>query len=294
MPSRSPVPQHYSRSPAQNAVAKSPAHSLSHLDDALFKSPIMSPSYPPLARTPNQQHHMIAQKIMSPGPHHQQQLPPPTQLHDQDFARYNPGSPNKSTSSAATSVPRHRIRPIPALNNNNNQNDEGELRIPHQRVRHISTSSTTSVTKFVPQQVGRIRTESSCSAYSDVSVFKPRRAARSDDYMRLCEARRELLKKCNGETPDKSQLRMYDMIYYNPKTNPMKRHLEEEKDKEGEGGGSGAEGSDASGGAAKKDRRASESSSHRAAVAAMSVKQEPKDKEPMLPVRNNGLTKCDS
>lgn len=97
----------------------------------------------------------------------------------------------------------------------------------------MSTSSTTSLTKFVPQQVGRIRTESTCSAYSDVSVFKPRRSGRSDEYLRLCEARRDLLKKCNGDAPDKTQLRMYDMIYYNPKTNPMKRHLEEERSEEG-------------------------------------------------------------
>lgn len=105
----------------------------------------------------------------------------------------------------------------------------------------MSTSSTTSVTKFVPQQVGRIRTESTCSAYSDVSVFKPRRSGRSDEYLRLCEARRDLLKKCNGDAPDKTQLRMYDMIYYNPKTNPMKRHLEEERPEGGGGGGKSKE-----------------------------------------------------
>lgn len=98
-----------------------------------------------------------------------------------------------------------------------------------------------------------------------MSVFKPRRAVRSDDYLRLCEARKELLKKCNGEAPDKSQLRMYDMIYYNPKSNPMKRHAEEaaaaaaaalEAEKEGEGGVPGA-----------KQRRISEASN--------------KDKEPV-------------
>lgn len=143
----------------------------------------------------------------------------------EEMQKNNPGSPSKA---------RHRIRPMPVLMQRRNSaqiSEDEEIRIP-QRVRHISTSSTASMPKFVPQQVGRIRTESSCSAFSDVSVFKPRRVSRSDEYMRLCEARRELLQKCNGEAPDKSQLKMYDMIYYNPKTNPMKRPLED-KEKEG-------------------------------------------------------------
>lgn len=145
---------------------------------------------------------------------------------------------------------------------------------PTQRVRHISTSSTTSVTKFVPQQVGRIRTESTCSAYSDVSIFKPRRTGRSDEYNRANEIRKELIKKCeNGEEPDKSQLRMYDMIYYNPKTNPMKRHSEEsegqsEDEKDGK----------------KRERRQS-MSSNRSAVKEVDVFVKPaepkKEKEPV-------------
>lgn len=65
-----------------------------------------------------------------------------------------------------------------------------------------------------------------------------------------------MLQKCNGEAPDKSQLRMYDMIYYNPKTNPMKRHVEEEE-KEG----------------AAKERRMSLASE-------ISLKQEVQKKEP--------------
>lgn len=142
--------------------------------------------------------------------------------------------------------------------------EDDEIRIP-QRVRHMSTSSTTSVTKFVPQQVGRIRTESTCSAYSDVSVFKPRRTGKSDDIQRLSEARRELLKKCNGDVPDRTQLRMYDMIYYNPKNNPMKRNLEEDKKDEN--------------GVKSKERRLSTTSSLKSPPPSP-VKPEPKKEEP--------------
>ena len=216
-PSPAPSPVSVASPAAHSIPSRSPAHSFGRspahhaLDDALFKSPIMSPSYPPpLSRTPNP----FAMKIMSPDPRNTP--------HD------SPGSPNKN---------RQRIRAVPLLTQHQlqrrSESEEDAPRI-HQRVRHISTSSTTSVTKFVPQQVGRIRTESTCSAYSDVSVFKPRRGTRSDEYLRLCEARRELLKKCNGEAPDKSQLRMYDMIYYNPKSNPMKKYTEEGRQEEEE------------------------------------------------------------
>lgn len=191
----------------------------------------MSPSYPPLSRTPNP----FAMKVMSPNP----------QI-NLTSAPESPSSPSKTA--------RHRIRPVPVIpgqrrnsvqvvgEEDNHHHHQQQLHQelpfpprPHQRVRHISTSSTTSVTKFVPQQVGRIRTESTCSAYSDVSVFKPRRATRSEDYIRLCEARTDLLRKCNGEAPDRTQLRMYDMIYYNPKANPMKKAVEPESDGEGQG-----------------------------------------------------------
>lgn len=102
-----------------------------------------------------------------------------------------------------------------------------------------------------------------------MSVFKPRRAGRSDEYMRLCEARRELLKKCNGDAPDKSQLRMYDMIYYNPKTNPMKRPVDET-------------GSEIGGGSGGKERRLSLTSTR----SLEDLKQEPKEKKEPEVVRN--------
>lgn len=51
---------------------------------------------------------------------------------------------------------------------------------------------------------------------------KPRRTVRSDEFQRIANAKKEFNIRFNGQTPDKARLTMYDMIYYNPTTNPMK------------------------------------------------------------------------
>lgn len=55
-----------------------------------------------------------------------------------------------------------------------------------------------------------------------VKLASKRRMVISESARKLAEAKREFLLKHENKTPDRSQLRMYDLIYYNPVTNPMK------------------------------------------------------------------------
>ncbi|XP_025163023.1 transcription factor TFIIIB component B'' homolog isoform X2 [Harpegnathos saltator] len=56
-----------------------------------------------------------------------------------------------------------------------------------------------------------------------VKVTPRKRIMVSESARKLAEARREFLLKHENKTPDRSQLKMYDLIYYNPVTNPMKK-----------------------------------------------------------------------
>lgn len=82
----------------------------------------------------------------------------------------------------------------------------------------------------------RIRNDSICSIqsnkesstadnqniYPKIKAMQKRRMQISESARKLAEARREFLLKHENKTPDKSQMKMYDFIYYNPVTNPMK------------------------------------------------------------------------
>ncbi|XP_076163671.1 transcription factor TFIIIB component B'' homolog Bdp1 [Ptiloglossa arizonensis] len=57
-------------------------------------------------------------------------------------------------------------------------------------------------------------------------VGQKRRILVSESARKLAEARREFHLKHENKTPDRSKLTMYDLIYYNPVTNPMKRSKE--------------------------------------------------------------------
>lgn len=86
----------------------------------------------------------------------------------------------------------------------------------------------------------RIRNDSVCSVQSNkdttatvsqinqnnvtkLNAGSKRRILVSESARKLAEARREFLLKHENKTPDRSKLTMYDLIYYNPVTNPMKR-----------------------------------------------------------------------
>lgn len=149
---------------------------------------------------------------------------------------------SKSPSSAKM---RQRIRPTPCFGNRRNsiqgtstvagsEPDEPELRRP----RLHSTSSTQSgyTPATTPQHQrtyppanrtpSRVRTESSSFSIADApfvrdSLAPTRRSHRSEEYQRVANAKREFNLKLNGKPPDRSSLTMYDLIYYNPLSNPM-------------------------------------------------------------------------
>ncbi|EGI70227.1 PREDICTED: transcription factor TFIIIB component B'' homolog [Acromyrmex echinatior] len=83
----------------------------------------------------------------------------------------------------------------------------------------------------------RVRNDSVCSVQSNkeinindnqnspqkIKITQKRRTLVSESARKLAEARREFLLKHENRAPDRSQLKMYDLIYYNPVTNPMKK-----------------------------------------------------------------------
>lgn len=131
-------------------------------------------------------------------------------------------------------VVRQRIRPTPFFNHRRNSiqgnTSDCDADDTNRRQRHLSTSSSHSshnITAARPP-IGRIRTESTCSTMSDINssraggvgAAKVKKGNRSEAMTKI--ANRLLTNRFNGQTPDKARLTMFDMIYYNPLTNPMK------------------------------------------------------------------------
>lgn len=143
-----------------------------------------------------------------------------------------------STLPNATKI-RQRIRPTPCFASRRNsiqgsggfgaETDDDQ----HRRQRHYSTSSNHSSYNpaSTPQRnyfglnkvPSRVRTESYSSSISDIPFSKTKRSHRSEEYQRVANAKREFSQRLNGKPPDKSRLTMYDLIYYNPMTNPMSK-----------------------------------------------------------------------
>lgn len=139
---------------------------------------------------------------------------------------------------------RQRIRPTPCFANRRNSIQGSSLGAAfesedeqNRRQRHYSTSSNHSSYNpaSTPQHSqrnnnfalnktpSRVRTESFSSSMSDIPFSKNKRSHRSEEYQRVANAKREFNQRLNGQPPDKSRLTMYDLIYYNPLTNPMSK-----------------------------------------------------------------------
>ncbi|XP_073823252.1 transcription factor TFIIIB component B'' homolog Bdp1 [Musca autumnalis] len=132
---------------------------------------------------------------------------------------------------------------------------------PPRRERHMSGSMSTHSNsssshyhhtphKYLPNGVvaagmSRVRTESGCSVFSDSNVSTHKSNRRTDEHK--LNLRREFAARFSNGVPDKSALKMSDLIFYNPSTNPMERKpnpnikLENGDKTEGEGGGEGDE-----------------------------------------------------
>ncbi|XP_024935921.1 transcription factor TFIIIB component B'' homolog isoform X2 [Cephus cinctus] len=128
------------------------------------------------------------------------------------------------------------MRPIPRL--------DGGGRIRRNSIQGSGASASESEddskrsTSVVPN---RVRNDSVCSVQSNKEVpsnamtnsgnlaTKPgqkRRIMVSESARKLAEARREFLLKHENKAPDRNKLTMYDLIYYNPVANPMKKQNE--------------------------------------------------------------------
>ncbi|CAO1380566.1 unnamed protein product [Diamesa tonsa] len=87
-------------------------------------------------------------------------------------------------------------------------------------------------------QHSRVRTESLCSMKSTMSAYNKdisgvvRKNFRTEENNRIIDTKRESKERLNNKNLEKNQLRMFDMIYYNPTSNPMKTKANPAKEKE--------------------------------------------------------------
>lgn len=128
------------------------------------------------------------------------------------------------------------MRPVPRLNNST------RIRSNSIQGSGASASESEDDSKRITNNVtNRTRNDSVCSVQSSKEVSsnnapsnpstklktsQKRRILISESARKLAEARREFLLKHENKTPDRAKLTMYDLIYYNPVTNPMKKSKE--------------------------------------------------------------------
>lgn len=124
------------------------------------------------------------------------------------------------------------MRPIPRLDNSG--------RIRKNSIQGSGASASESEDehsrKTAPVTLSRERNDSICSVQSNKEgsvndsqinssnkskTLQKRRVLPSESSRKLAEARREFLLKHENKEPDRNKLKMYDLIYYNPTTNPM-------------------------------------------------------------------------
>ncbi|XP_017076083.2 transcription factor TFIIIB component B'' homolog [Drosophila eugracilis] len=165
------------------------------------------------------------------------------QMDLQKTANGFPMSPSKAQA-------RQRVRPIPVFGQRRNslvgspmagdyEGDYSSPATPTRRERYLSGSSSgtpqqqqvsspmpPSPYKYLPPVMspgmGRIRTESTCSTYSEggSKLRKGDDKSQNQGGQRL-NARRDFETRFNKGVPDKSTFKMMDMIFYNPENNPM-------------------------------------------------------------------------
>lgn len=217
-------------------IAEKPPPTPESIDDSVFKSPQY---YPNIRSVPS--YNRIQSNVETIPPNHTDN----NNIYKDDLKC--PLSPTKV---------RQRIKPTPFFGNRRNsiQGREDNEELPR-RQRNLSTSSNHStqsynISKSINSPYNRIRTESACSNASDISMVreimtsgqpakKVRTSHKNEETNRMSDAKREFRSKFGLDVPDKTQLTMFDMIYYNPVTNPMKNPaIKEEKDRRSNSGSS--------------------------------------------------------
>ncbi|KAG5683609.1 hypothetical protein PVAND_012882 [Polypedilum vanderplanki] len=117
------------------------------------------------------------------------------------------------------STPFSPLPPTRSRCENSREISESPGLIINHNVHHLTTPQS----PFIPIPHSRIRTESICSLKSTTTVanLQPRKKVRTED-QKILDNKRESRERLSNKQIEKSQLRMFDMIYYNPSTNPMK------------------------------------------------------------------------
>lgn len=171
------------------------------------------------------------------------------QMDLQKTANGFPMSPSKAQA-------RQRVRPTPVFGQRRNSfvgsplaadfdGDYPSPGTPTRRERYLSGSSASGVGGGTPQQtqaspkylgsvmspagMGRIRTESSCSVFSDSGgggggSGKQRKGGDGEkSQAQRVNAKRDFETRFNKGVPDKATFKMFDMIFYNPDSNPMEQ-----------------------------------------------------------------------
>ncbi|XP_037806181.1 transcription factor TFIIIB component B'' homolog [Lucilia sericata] len=168
-------------------------------------------------------------------------------------------SSNGCPMSPSKNLTRQRIRPTPHFgqrrnsfvgsspsphNSGNEDNHLGGGNVnndfvqpsPTRRERHYSASLTGSSHsshphyhhtphKYLPagitnSSMGRIRTESGCSVFSDTNTSSHKSRKTEDNKQ---HSRKDFEARFHNGVPEKSAIKMSDLIYYNPATNPMEQ-----------------------------------------------------------------------
>ncbi|XP_043472957.1 transcription factor TFIIIB component B'' homolog [Leptopilina heterotoma] len=122
------------------------------------------------------------------------------------------------------------MRPVPRLDSG------GRIRKNSIQGSGASASESEDDSRKSSSTPMRVRNDSICSVQSNkelssgahnISKIKvgqqKRRLTVSESAKKLADARREFMLKHENKTPDRTKLTMYDLIYYNPVTNPMTR-----------------------------------------------------------------------
>ncbi|KAF3428386.1 hypothetical protein E2986_04347 [Frieseomelitta varia] len=127
------------------------------------------------------------------------------------------------------------MKPIPKLDNNNrvrknsiqgsgastSESEDDSKKLPCAIANHTKNDLVQSTHNTKDTVTNNIKNNLITS-----KVGQKRRILVSESARKLAEARREFHLKHENKTPDRSKLTMYDLIYYNPVTNPMKKSKE--------------------------------------------------------------------
>ncbi|KAL1501569.1 hypothetical protein ABEB36_006869 [Hypothenemus hampei] len=118
-----------------------------------------------------------------------------------------PASPSKFNRNRLKSISRLSFKKPAGTSESEDENRK------YSRIRNNSVCSVISLYSEPPTPSG--------DSQKDMPVGSPKKVFRTEQSRKLAEARREFYKKFGANNPDKQKLKMIDLIFYNPVSNPM-------------------------------------------------------------------------